>query len=362
MTCFLRKGSKRVDLERFRLARHRDETGEALLATRNDETHDRLDHALTAPPGTAPLPTTGSVRNPLRTVYLDPSNYRRELPRALQVADVIEFADGTYSDLCIETERPLTLTGQPGATVFSAINLAANNKATIVTGADAVIRNITFVGAVAIYGNGAGIRHEQGDLMVENCVFRRNQNSILAARAPTATITVRRSSFIENGADDGHAHGLYVADPIARLTVEDSVFVGTNTGHHLKSRAQATIVARCKFGDGVSGSASYAIDIPNSGYGSVTGNCFRKAPNDKHVAFINYGGEGRYYTDNRLSVTDNEFIGRRWPPSIAVMMREHADRLDFARNSMGGTLLSQAGKHGLRLAAWEREPTVSAAV
>jgi hypothetical protein len=278
-------------------------------------------------------------------VHVDPSNYRSELLRGLNSADVIEFAAGIYANITLQVTRPVALVGRPGGTIFQSFDLL--ERAMLVTSADVVVRNITFAGAVGRNGNGAAIRHEGGALAIERCTFRRNQNSILGAHAPAATVRVRNSTFIENGAEDGHAHDLYIADSMKQLSIEDSVFFGTNTGHHLKSRAAETKLLRCIFGDGVSGSASYAVDIPNGGRALVTACTFRKSPNDRHFAFVNYGCEGQLYDDNEVILTDNTFYGRSWPSTVVLLMRQRARRLILTNNSAERAVLFHAGLHGI---------------
>ena len=80
---------------------------------------------------------------------------------------------------------------------------------------------------------------------------------------------VRRPTFVGNGADDGYTHGIYV-NAIAKLDVSDTTFSGTNVGHNIKSRALQTTVTDTVLDDGISGTTSYAIDLPNGGDVALT--------------------------------------------------------------------------------------------
>jgi hypothetical protein len=103
--------------------------------------------------------------------------------------------------------------------------------------------------------------------------------------------------------------------------VEKSVFIGTQVGHHLKSRARRTEVRDCRFGDYGSGRTSYAIDLPNGGVGEIVGNTLVQNINAEHFALINYGGEGMKYASNALTVRGNSFVGNGRLLSVAVRNR-----------------------------------------
>jgi hypothetical protein len=87
-------------------------------------------------------------------------------------------------------------------------------------------------------GNGAGIRGEGKNLVVDRVHFINNQNGILSGTAGGSMI-VRNSVFDRNGAcDSACAHGLYVGN-LDLLQVEQTRIIGTKRGHHIKSRASA---------------------------------------------------------------------------------------------------------------------------
>ena len=267
-----------------------------------------------------------------------PEDCRQRLPRLLQNADSIRFRPGIYADLALVIERPVTLIGLPGTVFYAA---APVDRATLVTRTNVDVRGIVFVGARNDRGSGAAIRHEGGLLSLSNCTFRDCQNSVLGANAPEASVWVRDCTFVENGAADGHAHGFYIADTFGALKVEHSLFLGTRTGHHLKSRARDTTITDCRFGDGISGTASFAIDAPNGGRVIIARNQFRKSRRDGHFVFISYGGEGARYEANELEVIDNQFdSGRRF--TLAVRLRQTPSRLHLAGNR--GTVTLWCGR------------------
>jgi hypothetical protein len=200
------------------------------------------------------------IHNPFhqgRAIAVGPNGNYHTISAAVAAAqpnDVIEVADGTYHDDTCIIKHPLTIIGPGHMPLLLSSDLLSNGKAILVTQNDVTIRNLAFRGATALRGNGAGIRHEAGALVLKDCVFRDNQNGILAALNPTASVHIDNCRFIGNGAGDGHTHGVYAADEIAALIISNSIFVGTVVGHHIKSRARYTAVTGNVIGDGITGS------------------------------------------------------------------------------------------------------------
>ncbi len=236
---------------------------------------------------------------------------------AAQANDTISIAAGLYLNDFASITIPLTIQGTGGVAVLKASILIPNGKAFLITNANVTIRYLEFQGAAVTDENGAGIRAESGNLVVENSTFRDNENGILSAGNPTATITVTGSTFINNGlGGDGHTHGIY-AGTISTLTVSDSTFAGTNIGHDIKSRAANTIVTNNILDDGVSGTTSYAIDIANAGVATITGNTITQGPNTDNKTMVSYGAEGTQVT-NSLNVANNNFVNFASPTTIGV--------------------------------------------
>ena len=88
--------------------------------------------------------------------------------------------------------------------------LIPNGKAIIITNGNITINNFSFSGARVINRNGAGIRYEHGNLVLNNCYFHNNENGLLSAPDTTGSITITRSEFAFNGSGDGQTHNLYV--------------------------------------------------------------------------------------------------------------------------------------------------------
>src|SRR4051794_28287894 len=156
-----------------------------------------------------------------------------EMPSAAIAAahdgDRIVIAAGTYFDCAVLCANNLTIEGVgPEATVIT--DKACMGKALFVAQGNAItIRNLMLTRARVPDFNGAGIRAEGGDLLIEHVQFVNNQDGILSANMPGKKIVVRDSVFLRNGTCDGGggcAHGLYVGE-IALLRVERTRFFET---------------------------------------------------------------------------------------------------------------------------------------
>jgi hypothetical protein len=231
--------------------------------------------------------------------------------------DTINILAGTYVDQTATINKALTIQSVGGAAIFtqSANSELANLKGFLVIDASATIIGLTFQNASisdANGGNGAGIRYQSGDLVIRNSSFIGNQDGILATPNVfgTGTLTVANSLFSFNGQSSsalaGQEHAIY-ANYLSVLTVTDSIFEGTQSGHDIKSRAATSIVTGNTLDDGVTGTTSYAADFSNGGNVTFTGNQVTQGANTQNNTMITYGAEGLVYADNQFLVTNNSF-------------------------------------------------------
>lgn len=236
---------------------------------------------------------------------------------AASANDNIQVAAGTYLNDFATINVPLTIEAVGGTAVLEANILIPNGKAFFVTNAATTIRNLEFRHARVTDGNGAGIRAQSGNLFIENTTFRDNEDGILTASNPGMSITVVNSTFIDNGAGDGLTHAIY-ANHIDTLSVINSTFSGTKIGHDIKSRAANTFITGNTLDDGVNGTPSYAIDLPNGGVAVVTGNTITQGPNTDNPTMIAFGAEGSLKVISSLLVHNNAFINTLPTGSVGV--------------------------------------------
>lgn len=230
---------------------------------------------------------------------------------AAKPGDHVVIAPGEYFDCAVVSINNLVIEGSDPSGSAVLTDKTCQGKAILVLGGkDIVVRNLTLTRARVPDGNGAGIRAEGESLVVENVHFINNQNGILSSSIPTATLIVRNSEFINNGAcleQSGCAHGIY-AGQISLLHVETSKFFETRRAHHIKSRARRTEVIGCDIADGEKGTASYLLEIPIGGALLVRGNKMEKGPQaENHSAAIIIGAEGVTQQTPEITVIDNSF-------------------------------------------------------
>jgi hypothetical protein len=103
-------------------------------------------------------------------------------------------------------------------------------------------------------------------------------------------------------------HGVY-AGRIAHLTIANSQFAGHKLGHHIKSRALVSVITGNRILDGATGTASYAINLPDSGTAIIRNNYIEKGPfSDNVKAMIAIGEEGKRVNPSRfIKIEDNVF-------------------------------------------------------
>ena len=205
--------------------------------------------------------------------------------------DIIQVRAGTYTDDFATIGTKVTIQGVGGMVNLIATQAPPNGKAALVTTTDVTLDHIAFSGVKVPDGNGAGIRYEGGNLTITNCQFVDNQEGLLAAADPNGTITIRNSEFARNGTGDGYTHNLYVGQ-VKQLTITDSLFREAVVGHEIKSRALNTTILNTRIEDGATGSASYAIDLPNGGNVLIKDTLIQKGTQSQNPALIHFGGEG----------------------------------------------------------------------
>lgn len=222
--------------------------------------------------------------------------------------DHIEIQPGEYFDCAVWRANNLVIEGT-GPGVIITDKTCMGKGIFVVSGDNTTIRNLTLTRARVPDMNGAGIRLDSGNLVVDEVKFINNQNGILGG-IPGTTVNIMNSYFDKNGyceGDFGCAHAIYIGN-VDLLRVTASKFVDTQTGHSIKSRALKTEISACNISDGPEGTSSYLIDIPNGGTLIVSDNTLEKGPKSQnHNAAIEVGEEGTTHQTQQIVVTNNTF-------------------------------------------------------
>jgi len=220
--------------------------------------------------------------------------------------DVIQVQAGTYTNEFIDINTKITLQGVGGMVKLQGTEDVSNGKGLLVTNTDVTIDHFEFTGATGGSNNAAGIRYQQGNLVVTNSYFHDNQNGILANPWSSGTITIKNSEFDHNGYGDGFTHNLYV-NAVAKLTIQDSYFHDAVEGHEIKSRALETEITNTRIYDN-DGTASYSVDLPNGGKAVLANNIIQQGENSSNPNIVTFGAEGSLHSGSELTMTGNTII------------------------------------------------------
>jgi Big-like domain-containing protein len=213
---------------------------------------------------------------------------------AAHANDVIEIDAATYTgDVCVISTAGLTLRGVGGRPKLDAGGHSAEGKAIwVIRNANTTIENIEFANATVPDDNGAGIRHERGNLTIRGCYFNHNQDGILTGADSTSDVVIEYSEFAFSGQTPtpGYEHNMYIG-AIHSFTLRGSYSHDVFEGNLVKSRARTNYILYNRI-TGEAGTDSYELDLPNGGRSYVIGNVIEQGPSSPNHAIIEYGAEG----------------------------------------------------------------------
>ncbi len=239
---------------------------------------------------------------------------------------IIAVAPGTYTNDSDSTQinRPMTIEAAvPGsAVILNQTRSLANSKGILLAIASLTVDGLTLQNAAisnSLGGNGAGIRDQDVNpydtLTVRNSTFINNQMGILTSNNATDYVVLENNLFINNGNPNASyfGHAVYIG-PANTLVAIGNEVCGTNIGHDIKSRTAVNIILNNVLYDGApdpnqpscaTGSASYALDIPNGGQAIVTGNTMIQGAATENSNMFAYGEEGFAYSLNSITFSNN---------------------------------------------------------
>ena len=236
-----------------------------------------------------------------------------EAARHARDGEVIEILAGEYAgESVVWIQDNLTIRGRENhgdRPVMLGDGKGTEGKALwVVRGGRVRIENIEFRGARVADGNGAGIRFERGQLVIDRCVFVDNEMGILTANRPELSLEVIDGRFSAAPRHDGDLHHLLYVGAIGRFVLTGSRFEQGYRGHLVKSRARENHIRYNLLVDGENGEASYELEFPNGGLAYVVGNVIGQSANTQNPAMISYGAEGPRWPDNALYLAHNTLI------------------------------------------------------
>jgi hypothetical protein len=270
-----------------------------------------------------------------------------EAVAAASNGDDVKIYAGQYFDCSIIGVDNLTIEGV-GPDAVLTDKPCAGKALLVIDSNNVTVRNLTIQRARVPDHNGAGIRAEGGDLTVENSRFINNENGILSADNPKATIRVTGSSFIGNGScKGGCSHGIYIGH-IKLLHIDHTRFFNTHEGHHIKSRAARTEIIDCDIEDGPDGTSSYLIEAPNGGSLIVEKNKMEKGQHTQNQGnTIMIGSEGVDQPTDEITIRDNNFTNDQGRGTVFVTNRT-ATEADLSGNVFKGQVTPLDGDGKVR--------------
>ncbi|MCB1688618.1 MAG: right-handed parallel beta-helix repeat-containing protein [Halioglobus sp.] len=307
--------------------------------------------ALTAPAYASPYtPANPHTLSKATTWLVGPERKLKtpgEAARLAKSGDTVEIDAGVYrNDYAEWVQENLTIRGVGGMAHLQSTELIPNGKAIwIVSGNNTAIENIEFSGARVPDTNGAGIRHEGGNLTLRNTYFHHNEFSVLTGAYPEASLDILSSRFWFQKREGTFSHGIYVG-ALKRFTLTGSHIKGTDRGHQIKSRALQNHILYNRIEDVAGGNSSRLVDLPNCGLSFIIGNDMQQAESTENIDAIGYGAEGcdgRSARQRRLFVVNNTFVNEALN---GTLVKNHTDGDVLVANNLifgGGYFLLGKG-------------------
>ena len=259
--------------------------------------------------------------------------------------DVVLVDSGTYTNDFAVVSTKISLIAVGGRVTMNATVPPPNFKGILTEETDLTVIGFDFTNSRipdAEGHNGAGIRVDNGKLVLSNDLFTGNQDGLLTNAGSSISVTIDHSLFNNNGGADGNGagniHNVYIGD-VASATVTNSIFENAQVGHEFKSRAVVNTLTNNVFNSGSGiGTGSYDIDLPNGGKDVLTNNTIIKGPNAENPNMVHFGGEGIPYAGSSLSIVGNLFQNTN--PNAVGLLNQTSITARLSGNVLAG--LSQS--------------------
>ncbi|MCW3836365.1 right-handed parallel beta-helix repeat-containing protein [Sphingomonas canadensis] len=220
----------------------------------------------------------------------------------------ILIAPGTYRQCAVQEAGEITFKAvQPGTAIFEK-ETCEDKAALVLRGRGSVVDGLVFRHYEVSDGNGAGIRIEQGDLIVRNSMFLDSQEGILGGNPSGQRITIDHSTFAGLGQCETWdcSHSIYLANK-GQVIITSSRFERGTGGHYVKLRVPNVQILDSSFDDTAGSKTNYMIDLPEGGTGLIARNTFVQGVDKENWSgFIVVAAENKNYSAAGLTVTDND--------------------------------------------------------
>ena len=262
----------------------------------------------------------------------------QSLEQALQQAQegsYIQLSAGVFHDGGVLTASFVTIEGTKGTHLkgFS----TQGKGALVIKGDSNHIKNIECSHVKVSHKNGACVRFEGTNLMLNNVYFHDSEQGLLTGKQ-SGVIVIENSRFERLG-KAGQAHGIYVGS--GELYINNSVFLsGKDEGHEIKSRASKTVIRNTIIAS-LLGRDSRLIDVPNGGILHVFDSVLQQGNNTRNWNLIGYGLEGIKHSQNEVKIINNTFfLQRKWGNKL-FHSRDNSIKTLISDNTIIGKLLDK---------------------
>ncbi|WP_434357018.1 right-handed parallel beta-helix repeat-containing protein [Parasalinivibrio latis] len=233
---------------------------------------------------------SGNGNIPDNTVVVDGKEYKDFAAAVSAITDksIVEFGPGEYTQGITIRHNEVTLRGSQG-THFKGAQV--QGKGTFVVAGDNVrIERIECSNVAVRDQNGACVRQEGKDLVLDDVYFHTSEQGLLSAKG-SGSLLITNSTFSNLG-KNGRAHGIYSNNDT--LTIRNSTVKSAKSqGHEVKSRASVTNIESSTIAS-VGGQDSRLLDIPNGGALRITHSVLQQGPNSVNRQLIGFGLEPNY--------------------------------------------------------------------
>ncbi|TQE98132.1 MAG: right-handed parallel beta-helix repeat-containing protein [Spiribacter salinus] len=202
--------------------------------------------------------------------------------RLLRPDETVHIQAGEYED-CAVWQHSVVIRGVGGRPHIR--DRTCNGKAVwVVQGERTRIENVEISGGRAGDGTGNAIRHEGGELSLDEVAIHGNQIGVLTNRGDGMSLEVEDSEFYGQINRNGLGHSIY-ANKIGRLVVTGSYFHDGNSGHYVKTLAEESDISYNRFVD-AEGVDAHMVDIWGCGSAQVRGNAMMRVGQYGNLGFI----------------------------------------------------------------------------
>jgi len=266
-----------------------------------------------------PYQPAAAGKTPANTIIVNGKSFRslKGAAAILKDGDEMRIGPGIYHDAIILRANNVTIIGE-GSVVFEKASVQGKG-AFLVQGDWTRIYNIECRYIKVRDKNGACVRHEGQNLLLDNVYFHDSEEGLLTSRNP-GLVVIQNSRFENLGAVAGQAHGIYVDG--GELVIKNSIFIrAKEQGMEIKSRAKKTYISGSVIAS-LDSQDSRLLDIPSGGELTVINSLLSQGHQSVNQDAIGYGLEGIIYTSNTIKIEDNIILLERDGPNQLIHQKD----------------------------------------